>query len=76
MIRCIEGTISYGTLNSEGVQWSEGTTYPYILVEPKSGSPKIMGKSRKYQILCHEIEPNPSKDRFMHEGDNSSFENQ
>jgi hypothetical protein len=21
-----------------------------------------VGKSRKYQILCHEIEPNPSKD--------------
>jgi hypothetical protein len=22
---------------------------------------------------CHEIEPNPSKDRAMHEGDNPSF---
>jgi hypothetical protein len=30
-------------------------------------------KSRKNQILCHEIEPNPSKDRAMHEGDNPSF---
>jgi hypothetical protein len=27
----------------------------------------------KKQILCHEIEPNPSKDRAMHEGDNPSF---
>jgi hypothetical protein len=26
--------------------------------------------SRKKQILCHEIEPNLSKDRAMHEGDN------
>jgi hypothetical protein len=25
------------------------------------------------QILCHEIEPNSSKDRAMHEGDNPSF---
>jgi hypothetical protein len=23
--------------------------------------------------MCHEIEPNPSKDRAMHEGDNPSF---
>ena len=30
-------------------------------------------KSRKNEILCHEIEPNPSKDRAMHEGDNPSF---
>jgi hypothetical protein len=30
-------------------------------------------KSRKKQVLCHEIEPNPSKDRAMHEGDNPSF---
>ena len=30
-------------------------------------------KSRKNQILCHEIEPNPSKERAMHEGDNPSF---
>jgi hypothetical protein len=30
-------------------------------------------KSRKNQILCHEIEPNQSKDRAMHEGDNPSF---
>jgi hypothetical protein len=25
------------------------------------------------QILCHEIEPNPSKERAMHEGDDPSF---
>jgi hypothetical protein len=30
-------------------------------------------KSRKKQILWHEIEPNPSKDRAMHKGDNPSF---
>jgi hypothetical protein len=28
---------------------------------------------KKPQILYHEIEPNPSKDRDMHEGDNPSF---
>jgi hypothetical protein len=27
----------------------------------------------KKPILCHEVEPNLSKDRAMHEGDNSSF---
>ena len=27
----------------------------------------------KNQIECHEIEPNPSNDRAMHEGDNPSF---
>jgi hypothetical protein len=30
-------------------------------------------KEPKKQMLCHEIEPNPSKDRAMHEGDNPSF---
>jgi hypothetical protein len=30
----------------------------------------------KNQTLCHEIEPNPSKDRAMHEGDNPSFWNE
>jgi hypothetical protein len=30
-------------------------------------------KEAKNQILCHEIEPNPSKNRAMHEGDNPSF---
>jgi hypothetical protein len=29
--------------------------------------------SRKNQILCHEMQPNLSKDRAMHEGDNPSF---
>jgi hypothetical protein len=28
---------------------------------------------KKPQILYHAIEPNPSKDRAMHEGDNPSF---
>jgi hypothetical protein len=27
----------------------------------------------KSQILCHEIEQNPSKDRAINEGDNPSF---
>ena len=30
-------------------------------------------KEPKNQLLCREIEPNPSKDRAMHEGDNPSF---
>jgi hypothetical protein len=30
-------------------------------------------KSKKTQILCHEIEPKPSKDKAMHEGDNPLF---
>jgi hypothetical protein len=30
-------------------------------------------KEPKNQILCYEIDPNPSKDRAMHEGDNLSF---
>jgi hypothetical protein len=30
-------------------------------------------KAKKTQILCHEIEANPAKDRAMHEGDNPSF---
>jgi hypothetical protein len=30
-------------------------------------------RAEKNQILCHDIEPNPSKDRAMHEGDNPSF---
>ena len=40
----------------------------------KSEKKNVKGvKSRKNEILCHEIEPNPSKDRAMHEGDNPSF---
>jgi hypothetical protein len=34
---------------------------------------KNNNKDKKKQILCHVIEPNPSKDRAMHEGDNYSF---
>jgi hypothetical protein len=33
----------------------------------------IRGEKKTKQILCHENEPNPSKDRAMHEGDNPSF---
>jgi hypothetical protein len=34
---------------------------------------KTVWAGKKNQILCHEIEPNTSKDRSMHEGDNPSF---
>jgi hypothetical protein len=30
-------------------------------------------KKKQKQIVCHEFEPNPSKDRAMHGGDNPSF---
>jgi hypothetical protein len=30
-------------------------------------------KEPKKQIMCQEIESNPSKDRAMHKGDNPSF---
>jgi hypothetical protein len=41
----------------------------------KIGNPKKVKTERtdKNQIESHEIEPNPSKDRAMHEGDNPSF---
>jgi hypothetical protein len=40
----------------------------------KSGKKSVKTvKERKKEIMCHEIEPNPSKDRAMHEGDNPSF---
>jgi hypothetical protein len=43
----------------------------------KSGKKCENGKSRrmktKNQTECHEIEPNPSKDRAVLEGDNLSF---
>jgi hypothetical protein len=38
---------------------------------PKKKTNKQTNKQK--QILCHEIEPNPSKDRALHEGDNPSF---
>jgi hypothetical protein len=34
---------------------------------------KTVYEPKKNQILCHDIEPNPWKDRAMHEGDNPSF---
>jgi hypothetical protein len=34
---------------------------------------KTVKEPEKPQIPCHEIEPNPSKDRAIHEGDNPSF---
>jgi hypothetical protein len=34
---------------------------------PKKKNPK------QNKIICHEIEPDLSKDRAMHEGDNHSF---
>jgi hypothetical protein len=43
----------------------------------KVGNPKTIVKTvqepEKTQILCFEIEPNPSKDRAMPERDNLSF---
>ena len=40
----------------------------------KVGNPKKKNeRADKTQIECHEIKPNPSKDRAMHEGDNPSF---
>ena len=47
-----------------------------VLGSKKVGSPKKnvkSVKSGKNEILCHEIEQNPSKDRAMHEGNNPSF---
>jgi hypothetical protein len=41
-------------------------------IRKKSENCKRAGKKTN-QILCHETEPNPSKDIAMHEGDNSSF---
>jgi hypothetical protein len=34
---------------------------------------KLKEPSDENQTKCHEIEPNPSKDRAMHEGDNPFF---
>jgi hypothetical protein len=34
---------------------------------------KTVKHTEKTQILCHEIEPNPSKDRVMDEWDTPSF---
>jgi hypothetical protein len=34
---------------------------------------KLKEPSDENQIECHEIEPNPSKDRAIPEGDNPSF---
>jgi hypothetical protein len=39
----------------------------------KSGGKSETERADKNQIGCHEIKPNPSKDRAMHEGDNPSF---
>jgi hypothetical protein len=40
----------------------------------KDGNPKKKyERADKTQIESHEIEPNLSKDRAMHEGDNPSF---
>jgi hypothetical protein len=47
-----------------------------VVLRPKKlGIQKIVKsvKEPKKQILYHEIEPNPSKDTAMHEGDNASF---
>ena len=38
-------------------------------VEKKKTREKCKEQKKKKIILCHEIEPNPSKERAMHEGD-------
>jgi hypothetical protein len=44
----------------------------------KNGNPKTNVKTPKEPIKTktesHKIEPNPSKDRALHDGDNPSFE--
>jgi hypothetical protein len=42
-------------------------------IKKKKKELKSVYEPKKPQTLCHEIEPNPSKDRAMHEGDNFSF---
>jgi hypothetical protein len=42
-------------------------------VRAKKKKTKKNKKQTNKQILCHGIEPNPSKDRAMHDGDNPSF---
>jgi hypothetical protein len=42
-------------------------------VEKKEKKKKNCTRAEKTQILCNEIEPNLSKTRAMHEGDNPSF---
>jgi hypothetical protein len=47
-----------------------------VVLDKKVGNPKKNCencKRARNQILFYEIEPNPSKDRAMHEGDNPSF---
>jgi hypothetical protein len=39
----------------------------------QSKNVKTVQEPNKYQTLCQEIEPNPSKDRALLEGDNRSF---
>jgi hypothetical protein len=40
----------------------------------KLKSEKSYGNCKRAEKpTCHEIDPNPSKDRAMHEGDNPSF---
>jgi hypothetical protein len=40
---------------------------------PKRKSENCIRAGKKPKILYQEIEPNPLKDRAMHEGDNPSF---
>jgi hypothetical protein len=44
-----------------------------ILSNRSLGSSGYKEQSDENQTECHEIEPNPSKDRAMTEGDNPSF---
>jgi hypothetical protein len=48
-----------------------------VLGPKKVGNPKKKKMKTVYEpkkkLMCHEIEPNPSKDRAMHEGDNMIY---
>jgi hypothetical protein len=42
----------------------------FEIIPPNKKTGKTMNEPEK---RCHEIEPNPSKDRAMHKGDNPTF---
>jgi hypothetical protein len=45
-----------------------------MMLRPKKNLEGKTNKTKKKKkIECHEIEPNPSKDRAMREGDNPLF---
>jgi hypothetical protein len=58
----------------EGYKWKTNTI-PILMhrmcISTDQVSSVVLGP--KKQIFCHDIKPNPSKDKAMHEGDNPSF---